>query len=63
LDRFAKGSQVTFAHRSGRKFSGLIERTGTLIDPKSKTKKVYCIIENPSGDLEVGMTGSLGKGQ
>ena len=61
-DKFTKGCQVTFIQNAGRKFTGIIQRTGILIDPKSKTKKVYCLIENPNSELEVGMTGSLAGG-
>ena len=59
LDKYVKGDQVFFIHRSGRKCIGIIHRTGAVIDPQSKTKKVYCLIENPDAGLEVGMTGSL----
>ncbi|MFH0821276.1 MAG: efflux RND transporter periplasmic adaptor subunit [Pseudomonadota bacterium] len=58
LIKFEKGAKATFVHK-GRKFEGQIERVGSLIDPKSKTKKVYCLIDNSNADLQVGMTGSL----
>jgi RND family efflux transporter MFP subunit len=61
LDRYQKGMRAVFVHRTGKKIDGEIERVGSMIDPKSKTKRVYCLIDNTGADLEVGMTGSLGR--
>jgi hypothetical protein len=38
---------------------GAVERVGKLLDPKSGTKKVYVILDNPDGQLEIGMAGAL----
>ena len=42
-----------------KKFIGTVERTGKLLDPKSGTKSVYVVIDNPKDQLEIGMTGFL----
>lgn len=59
---FNKGGRAAFIPSSGREkpFIGTVERVGRLLDPKSGTKKVYLVIDNPDGKLEVGMTGYLG---
>jgi RND family efflux transporter MFP subunit len=59
LPVFRKGAEVEFTHASGKKYQGTVDRLGKLIDPKSRTTKVYVLIENPEGELEVGTTGSL----
>jgi len=59
LLRFRKGSRAVFVHSSGKKFGGTVERLSKLIDPKSMTKRVYVLIDNREGELEVGMTGTL----
>jgi RND family efflux transporter MFP subunit len=59
LPVFRKGAQVDFTHASGKKHKGTVDRLGKLIDPKSRTTKVYVLIENPDGELEVGTTGSV----
>ncbi|MFH1117024.1 MAG: efflux RND transporter periplasmic adaptor subunit [Pseudomonadota bacterium] len=59
LDRYRKGGKAYFVPRSGKSFSGTVERIGKLIDPRTKTKKVYVLIDNSRGGLEVGMTGAL----
>ena len=59
LPVFRKGAAVNFIHASGQKYSGTADRLGKLIDPKSRTTKVYVLIDNPKGELEVGATGSI----
>jgi RND family efflux transporter MFP subunit len=59
LSRFPRGAPVMFIDSAGRRFPGMVERIGRLFDAKSNTKKVYALIENPEGKLEVGMTGTL----
>ncbi len=59
LDVYKQGVKAVFVHRSGEEYTGVVERVGKLIDPKTRTKKVYVLIDNPEGLLEVGMTGSL----
>jgi RND family efflux transporter MFP subunit len=59
LNEFKVGTEATFVHSTDKKFKGKVERVGKLIDPKSKTKRVYLLIDNSGGSLEVGMSGSL----
>ncbi len=59
LPRIKKGMEATFVYSSDRKFKGIIERMGKLIDPRSRTKKVYLLIDNTNNELEVGMNGTL----
>jgi RND family efflux transporter MFP subunit len=59
LAEFKKGAQAVFVQSSGKTYSGKVERVGAVIDVKSKTKRVYVLIDNSLGELEVGMTGSL----
>lgn len=59
LTVFRKGAAVSFIHTAGQRYEGTVERLGKLIDPKSRTTKIYVVIENPQGDLEVGTTGSI----
>lgn len=58
---FKKGRKAVFIPSSGagEKFTGSVERLGALIDPKSKTKKVFVLIDNSDRRLQIGMTGSL----
>ena len=62
LSAFKKGRRAAFVPSSGKEkpFLGTVERVGRLLDPKSGTKKVYLVIDNPDGKLEVGLTGYLG---
>jgi RND family efflux transporter MFP subunit len=50
---------AVFKSADGKIFSGEIAKIGKLIDPKSGSKRVYVLIDNSAGGLEVGMTGSL----
>jgi RND family efflux transporter MFP subunit len=59
LDQFAKGAQAVFALTPEKVFRGVVDRVGKIIDPKSRTKRVYLLIDNAAGELEVGMTGTL----
>ena len=59
LPKIKKGMEATFVYSSDRKFKGVIERMGKIIDPKSRTKKVYLLIDNTDNELEVGMNGTL----
>ena len=56
---FEKGIPAIFIHRSGKSFDGVIERVGPTLDPKARTRKVYCVIENGNAALASGMTGTL----
>jgi RND family efflux transporter MFP subunit len=59
VSRFAKGSQAVFIDSSGKAFTGTVDRVAKIIDAKSNTRRVYVLIDNSQGDLEVGMTGFL----
>ncbi len=54
-----KGTKAVFEHASGLKLSGVVHKTGKRMDPKSKTKKIFVLIDNPNGELEMGMSGSI----
>jgi len=59
VPRFKKGAGAAFVDPSGKSYPGIVEKVGKLIDPKSKTRKVWVLIDNSKGSLEVGMTGTL----
>jgi RND family efflux transporter MFP subunit len=59
LPVFRRGAAVSFLHVAGQKYQGTVDRLGKLIDPKSRTTKIYVLIDNADGELEVGTTGSL----
>jgi RND family efflux transporter MFP subunit len=59
LPFFPRGAEAIFVSGLGKAVDGQIERMGKVIDPKSRTKRVYLLIDNPRNELEVGMTGSL----
>lgn len=59
LSYFHKGTEALFVASPTAMFKGTVERMGKLIDPKSRTKRVYVLIDNADSRLEVGMTGSL----
>ena len=57
--KFVKGAKAIFVHGPGKKYEGMVDKVGVLVDPQSKTLKVHILIDNSSGDLQVGTTGSL----
>ncbi len=59
MNEFTKGVKTVFWPRTGGEFKGTVDRVGRVIDPKSKTKRVWVLIPNENQALEVGMTGSL----
>lgn len=59
LEEFRLGMEAFFVYSLDKRLRGKVERIGKLIDPKSKTKKVYLMLDNSSRTLEVGMTGCL----
>ncbi len=59
LPQFHKGTEALYVYSSKKKYKGTVDRIGKLIDPKSRTKRVYLLIDNSAAGLEVGMTGSL----
>jgi RND family efflux transporter MFP subunit len=58
---FAKGQRAAFVSSIDKKqrFIGTVERIGKLSDPKSGTRNVYVVIDNPKDQLAIGMTGFL----
>lgn len=59
INRFSKGSHAVFVDSSGKAFTGTVDKIGKIIDAKSNTRRVFVLIDNADGDLEVGMTGFL----
>jgi RND family efflux transporter MFP subunit len=59
LSRFEKGKEAVFVYGPAKEFRGKIDRVAKLIDPKSKTKRVYLVIQNTGNELEAGMSGSI----
>jgi RND family efflux transporter MFP subunit len=59
VSEFGKGAEAVFIYGDGKEFKGKIDRVGKLIDPKSRTKRVYVLIDNRGNELEAGMSGSL----
>jgi RND family efflux transporter MFP subunit len=60
LNEFGKKSRAVFTSGTGRKFEGTVDRVGKLINPESRTGRVWVLVDNPQGVLQVGMTGTLG---
>ena len=59
LSHFPIGAEAYFVYCVDKKVKGVVDRIAKVIDPKSKTKRIYLLIDNSAGDLEVGMTGAL----
>jgi len=61
IDQFTKGRRVEFlpAPTPEKRFTGTVERVAILLDTKSGAKKVYAVIDNADGRLEIGMPGFL----
>jgi RND family efflux transporter MFP subunit len=59
LSEFGKGAHAVFSDSSGKRYTGTVHKIGKVIDVKSKTKRVYVMLDNSLGELEVGMTGSV----
>jgi multidrug resistance efflux pump len=59
LDEFPKGKEAFFLLTPEKRFKGTVDRVGKLIDPKSRTKRVFLLINNSDNKLEVGMTGTM----
>jgi RND family efflux transporter MFP subunit len=59
LSQFPKGTDAVYISSSKQAYKGTVHRIGKLIDPKSRTKRVYLLIDNAGAGLEVGTTGSL----
>jgi len=60
LPKFKPGTEALFVHATGKKFKGTVEKVGALTDPKSRTRKVFILIDNSKGELQIGTTGSIG---
>lgn len=56
---FKVGMRASFLYQGGKKFTGTIDRLAKLIDPQSRTKRIYVLIDNAQEELEIGMTGSI----
>ncbi|MFH0959136.1 MAG: efflux RND transporter periplasmic adaptor subunit [Pseudomonadota bacterium] len=54
-----KGVPASFIDSLGIKHMGNVEKMGAMIDPKSRTKRVWVLINNSNGQLIVGMVGTL----
>jgi RND family efflux transporter MFP subunit len=59
LVHFPRDAEAVFVNSAGKVYKGEIDRVGKIIDPKSRTKRVHVLIDNPRTELEVGMSGSL----
>jgi len=59
LDLFSKGARAYFVSSTGKNFEGIVDKVGKLIDSRSRTKRVYLLIDNANSELEIGMTGKL----
>lgn len=58
LSEIALGKKMVFK-RAGQTYEGVLDRISKLIDPASRSKRIHVLIDNPSGELEVGMSGML----
>jgi RND family efflux transporter MFP subunit len=61
LPLFEKGAPASFTDASGRGFKGKVDKVEAVLCPESRTAKVLLLIENPKGELKVGMTGKMVK--
>lgn len=59
LNQFKLGNKAVLRYGSDKTVTGTVDRIGKLIDPKSRTKRVYLLVDNSANQLEVGMTGVL----
>ena len=59
LSAVRKGVPASFIDAQGIKYMGAVEKMGAMIDPKSRTKRVWVLIDNERGQLIVGMVGTL----
>jgi len=58
LSEIALGKKLKFIYK-GKTYHGAIEKISSLIDPASKSKRIHVLIDNPDGELQVGMSGIL----
>jgi RND family efflux transporter MFP subunit len=59
LSIVVKGSPAVFILPDQSSFSGTVAKLGKPIDPSSRTKKVYVLIDNSDARLEMGMIGRV----
>ncbi len=59
LSQTVLGTKALFTATSGASFEGSVEKIEASIDPSSQTKKVYVVIDNSGGRLEMGMLGQV----
>jgi RND family efflux transporter MFP subunit len=59
LSQTFKGTKAVFTTPAGASFEGVVDKIEAPVDPSSQTKKVYVIIDNSNGKLEMGMLGQV----
>ncbi len=59
LSHTFRGTKAVFTTPAGASFEGTVEKVEAPIDPSSQTKKVYVMIDNSNGKLEMGMLGQV----
>lgn len=59
IRQIRRGSKATFTAASGGTGEGVVDKIEAPIDPSSQTKKVYILIDNSEGKLEMGMVGQV----
>jgi RND family efflux transporter MFP subunit len=59
LSQTFTGTKAIFTTPVGALFEGIVDKVEAPIDPSSQTKKVYVIIDNSNGKLEMGMLGQV----
>ncbi|MEW6349543.1 MAG: efflux RND transporter periplasmic adaptor subunit [Thermodesulfobacteriota bacterium] len=57
--RIEKGTPAVFEDGPARSFQGTVDKVAKLTDPKTGTTRVYVLIDNPAGDVRVGMSGTM----
>lgn len=59
LSQFELGAKVLFVLPDEQQFEGKVDKVSAMIDPKSRTKRVFALIDNSENKLEVGASGVL----
>ena len=59
LPAFKIGAGVLFVLPDNQEFKGKVDKISAMIDPKSRTRRVFALIDNPEKKLEVGAAGVL----
>lgn len=58
ISELKPGGKAVFQYM-GKDFQGTVDQIATLIDPGAKRLRVHVVIDNPNGELRVGMSGKL----